>query len=216
MYTNQKNDEVMKKLLLSNKIFADAEERKYKFTEIKKAPVMEEMQKFKSEANIINYQLKRVVCDQDSHHVLAPKRTERIEVIPNTYMFFKVNTKDMLAPGKINFSYGAGQYVRARRQSTMRSGGPTTTEPVSPSSPTKPKATRALKHVELKAYFSVSDKNKEPTEENYDKFVDNPCGTITLPIMGKDRFDNEEVYISLKSIAGCEVHLTTTFPDLKI
>ena len=44
---------------------------------------------------------------------MLSRRTERIEVIPNTYMNFKVVTKDQLAPGKINFSYGDGQYVRA-------------------------------------------------------------------------------------------------------
>jgi len=42
-------------------------------------------------------------------------------------MFFKVVTKDMLAPGKINFSYGEGQYVRAVR----RTAG-TPNEPDSP------------------------------------------------------------------------------------
>jgi len=36
------------------------------------------------------------------------RRAEKIEVIPNTYMNFKVVTKDMLAPGKINFSFGDG------------------------------------------------------------------------------------------------------------
>ena len=45
------------------------------------------------------------MCDKDSHQVLAAKRTEKIEVIPSTYMYFKVITKDMLAPGKINFTY---------------------------------------------------------------------------------------------------------------
>lgn len=65
------------------------------------------MKNFNLECLKLNYLLKR-----ESHQVLS-RRTERIEVIPNTYMNFKVVTKDQLAPGKINFSYGDGQYVRA-------------------------------------------------------------------------------------------------------
>lgn len=97
---------------------------------------MDRLKKFSSECNKISYQLKRVVCDNDSHQALVPKRQEKIEVIPETYMFFKVVTKDMLAPGKINFSFGAGQYVRARRSSGTRLAN-TTTEPSSPASPAK-------------------------------------------------------------------------------
>ena len=37
-----------------------------------------------------------------------------------------------------------------------------------------------------------------------------------LPIIGKDRFENEEVYVSLFSITGCNVVITVSFPDLKI
>lgn len=129
-------------------------------------------------------------------------------------MFFKVVTKDMLAPGKINFTFGAGQYVRARRTSLPRTT--MTTEPTSPTSPTKPRQRIVKTKVELSAYFSVNDKNKEPTKENYDKVADSPSGTITMPIMGKDRFDNDEVYMSLFSLTGCEVYLTPSFPDLKI
>ena len=46
--------------------------------------------------------------------------------------------------------------------------------------------------------------------------VQNPNGTITLPYLGKDRFENDDVYISLLSINGCIVYTTVSFPDLKI
>ena len=46
--------------------------------------------------------------------------------------------------------------------------------------------------------------------------MDSPSGTLILPMVGKDRFDNEEVYVSLFSITGCIVNLTVSFPDLKI
>ena len=52
------------------------------------------MREFNMECHTLNYQLKRLVADKDSHQVLQPKRGEKIEVIPNTYMFFKVVTKD--------------------------------------------------------------------------------------------------------------------------
>ena len=127
-------------------------------------------------------------------------------------MFFKVVTKEQYAPGKINFSFGEGQYVRARRASYMRS--PTAAD----SSPTAPKKQQRMPRtkVELSAYFSVSDKNREPTKDLCDKQIDSPSGTILLPILGKDRFENDEVYVSLFSITGCTVFLTVSFPDLKI
>ena len=36
-----------------------------------------------------------------------------------------------------------------------------------------------------------------------------------MPMIGKDRFENEEVYVSLYSLTGCIVNLTVIFPDLK-
>ena len=148
---------------------------------------------------------------------MQPRKVENIEVIADTYMFFKVITKDMLAPGKINFSYGEGQYVRSNkavyaRQSTLKSGGGD--EPTSPASPSRPRVAR--QPVELNVYFSVSDKNREPTRENCDKAVENPKGSIAMPLIGKDRFENEEVYVSLHSIIGCVVNLSVLFPDHKI
>lgn len=44
--------------------------------------------------------------------MLPQKRVTKVEVIPNTAMFFKIITKDQLAPGKITFRYGEGMYVR--------------------------------------------------------------------------------------------------------
>mmetsp|Transcript_42023 Transcript_42023/g.55372 ORF Transcript_42023/g.55372 Transcript_42023/m.55372 type:complete len:137 (+) Transcript_42023:659-1069(+) len=125
-------------------------------------------------------------------------------------MFFKVITKDMLAPGKINFTFGDNQYVRAPRKTGM-SGAPTTEN-----DHTSPKVRTNMHKVELSVYFSVSEKNREPTKESCDKAVDSPSGSITMPILGKDRFENEEVYLSLYSITGCIVNLTASFPDLKI
>ena len=210
MYTHKKNDEVANQISLSNKIAANEEERKFKFQYTKSIDCTKMMRDFNVECLTLNYQLKRLVADKDSHQVLAPKRTEKIEVIPNTYMFFKVVTKDMLAPGKINFAYGDGQYVRARRPSYLRS--PTVESPTAPQQKARMNRTK----VELSAYFSVSEKNREPTKEQCDKSIDSPSGTITMPILGKDKFENEEVYVSLFSITGCVVHLTVQFPDLKI
>ena len=127
-------------------------------------------------------------------------------------MFFKVITKDMLAPGKINFSYADGQTVRSGHVQFLRSS--TNKGAESPTSPSKPKLTR--KKVELTVYFSVSDKNREPTKEHFDKCIENPLGAIAMPMIGKDRFENEEVYVSLYSLTGCTVNLTVLFPDLKI
>lgn len=128
-------------------------------------------------------------------------------------MFFKVVTKDQLAPGKIHFGFADGQYCRTRKNSHVRD---TPIEPQTPASPTKPARKVPRVKVELSAYFSVNDKNREPTKELNDKAIENPSGLITMPILGKDRFENEEVYVSLYSITGCTVLLTATFPDLKI
>ena len=34
-----------------------------------------------------------------------------------------------------------------------------------------------------------------------------------MPMIGKDRFDNAEVYISLYSLTGCTVNMTAFFPE---
>lgn len=73
-----------------------------------------------------------------------------------------------------------------------------------------------MSKVDLSVYFSVNEKNKEPRKENCDKSVVNPNGSITMPLLGKDRFENEEVFFSVYSITGCTVNLTASFPDLKI
>lgn len=61
----------------------------------------------------------------------------------------------------------------------------------------------------------MNDKNKEPTKEKNDKQVDSPLGGITLPMVGKDRFENDEVYVALYSLTGCTVTMTVQFPELK-
>ena len=160
----------------------------------------------------LGYQLRRLVADKDSHQVLKPKQTEIIDVIPNTYMFFKIITKDMLTPGKVHFGFADGQYVRARRHSGKRSNITSSAE--TPTSPTRVRFTRTK--VELSAYFSVHEKNREPTQGNCDKEIDSPSGAIAMPFVGKDRFENDDVYLSIFSITGCQVHLTVLFPDLKI
>ena len=35
-------------------------------------------------------------------------------------------------------------------------------------------------------------------------------------MVGKDRFENDDVYLSLYSMGGCTVYLTVSFPELKI
>ena len=49
----------------------------------------------KQECNTLNYKLKRIVADKDSQSVLLSKKTEKVDVIPETYMSYKIPTKDM-------------------------------------------------------------------------------------------------------------------------
>ena len=199
---------------LTDKYFKIEEERLHRFNYYKGIDCRQMMKEFAVECNTLNYHLKRLVADKDSHQVLAPRRTEVIDVIPDTYMFFKVVTRDMHAPGKLHFGYGEGQYVRSsapKRMGTMQS-----IESAPPASPLKRPGDLQRTKVELNVYFSINEKNKEPTKEFHDKHVENPNGSITMPILGKDRFENDEVYVSLHSLIGCTVNLTVTFPDLKI
>ena len=161
----------------------------------KKTDCSKLMKKFNTDCLALNYQLERLVSNNDSHRILYPKKTLSVEVLANTPMFFKVITKDMLAPGKVNFAYGEGTYVRNPRRSGIFA------------------ATNKTK-VELTVFFSTDEKNKEPTKENNEKTIESPLGTILLPIVGKDRFDNPEVYITLYSLTGCTVHMTASFPEL--
>ena len=114
-FTVEKNREVQEQLMLTTKYLRDEEERVHRFTFTKSIDCRSMMNTFKSECNTLNYKLKRLVCDQDSHQVLYPKRPEQVEVIPNTYMYFKVPSKDQHAPGKVSFYYAPGQTVKNRR-----------------------------------------------------------------------------------------------------
>jgi hypothetical protein len=171
-------------------------EQDLKYNYYKKLDAKSMINSLKTECLTLNYQLERLVSDNDSHRILHPKKTLTVEVLANTYMYFKVVTKDMLSPGKINFAYAEGTYVRNIRQHTF-------------TNTTKTK-------VELTVYFSTDEKNKEPSKENNVKFVESPLGTFLLPIVGKDRFENNECYISLYSLTGCTVDMTVTFPELFI
>lgn len=70
-----------------------------------------------------------------------------------------------------------------------------------------------MKSVALTAYFSVDERNKEPGQEKNDKVLESPNGTFVLPLQGKDKFENDEVYVALFSVTGCTVHLSVSFPD---
>ena len=121
-YTVAYNEEVKKNMQLTDQYFKVEEERLHRFNYYKGIDCRKMMKEFAVECNTLNYHLKRLVADKDSHQVLAPRRTETIDVIPDTYMYFKVNTRDMQAPGKLHFGYGEGQYVRSgapKRMGTM-------------------------------------------------------------------------------------------------
>ena len=66
-YTQKKNMEVKNQIFQSNKIIADEEERTYKFKYTTSIDCNQIMRKFNSEFTTLNYQLKRLVCDKDSH-----------------------------------------------------------------------------------------------------------------------------------------------------
>jgi len=52
---------------MSNKIIASEEERAFKFQYTKSIDCTQMMRTFNTECNTLNYQLKRLVCDKDSH-----------------------------------------------------------------------------------------------------------------------------------------------------
>lgn len=62
---------------------------------MKKVDCLDMVTTLKKECNAINYNLKRIVADKDSQSLLIPKKTEKIDVIPETYMSYKINTRDM-------------------------------------------------------------------------------------------------------------------------
>lgn len=124
-------------ICIADKMRVTRRERRYGIQQTKEISCSELIKKVSKDRNILSYQLKRLVADKDGHQQLQPKKVETVEVLDDTYMFFKVATKDMLGPGKINFSYSEGQYVRANKVETLRSS--TFNNAESPTSPSKPK-----------------------------------------------------------------------------
>ena len=61
----------------------------------------------------MNYQLRRLLCTRDDAHIqLIPNIDQNVEIIPNTYMFFKINVASKMPPGKLVIIYGSDQYVK--------------------------------------------------------------------------------------------------------
>ena len=157
--TITQNDSISGQLQKTNALYAFRMEQDLKYNFYKKQDTKQMIKKFNTECLTLNYQLERLVSNNDSHRILQPKKPLTVEVLANTYMYFKVVTKDMLAPGKVHFSYAEGTYVRNARRNVLNSN------------PNKTK-------VELTVYFSVDEKNKEPSKEVNDKFIESPLGTI--------------------------------------
>jgi len=54
----------------------------------------------------MKYELRRLVCSQDEAHIiLTVGREIQMEVVPKTYMYFKINVKNKIAPGKLLINY---------------------------------------------------------------------------------------------------------------
>ena len=90
---------------MSNKIRATKEEQTYKFAAMKNIDCLTMVSTLKQECNTLNYKLKRIVADKNSQSILILNITEKVDVIPSTYMSYKILTRDMQALGQIYFSY---------------------------------------------------------------------------------------------------------------
>ena len=64
------------------------------------------MTKIKNNVSTIKYELNRLVCTQDEIHFVIPNAKDtQVEVVPQTYNYFKVNVVNKIAPGKLLISY---------------------------------------------------------------------------------------------------------------
>ena len=68
--------------------------------------------------------------------------------------------------------------------------------------------------MDLKVYYSRTD--EEPNENSYDRLIHNPGKAIILSNEGKEKFETDEVYLSLYSLTGCFVTLTLHMKEEKI
>ncbi len=66
--THENNQEIKSKIEMSNKIHADRDERQFKYSYTKSIDCTQMIKDFNIECLTLNYQLKRLVADKDSHH----------------------------------------------------------------------------------------------------------------------------------------------------
>ncbi len=69
------------------------------------------IQTIRNELKTAQYQLSRLVCaDDETHIVLGSGRELSHEVVPNTYMYFKINVANK-SLGRLLISYGKNQQI---------------------------------------------------------------------------------------------------------
>lgn len=75
------------------------------------------LQKTFREIKTLNYQLQRIVADENSYHtVIVARKPIDIEVLEGSPMYFKVAVKEQLSPLKIAITYKENEANKGRKQ----------------------------------------------------------------------------------------------------
>ena len=132
----------------------------------------------------MKYEIDRLVCNEEERQKVLP--TGQFEVIKNTYMFFKIPVMNKVAPGKLVITYAAGSKLHNRQN---------------------------RKPVDLRLFYSWSNREKEPTEASFEKVYNNPKVVTLNTLPGSEQYLTDYVYFSLLSHSGCLITITTHFKD---
>ena len=118
-------------------------------------------------------------------------------MIKKTYMFFKIPVLNKVAPGRLVISYAAGQNIPGTKPTTKL----------------QYRQQQNRKPIDLRLFYSCSDREKEPNDSSFNKVYNNPKVVNLATPPGSDQYLTDFVYFSLFSTSGCSITLTAHFKD---
>lgn len=90
------------------------------FKRYEKANCSEIIEKVHQNYKAMAYSLKRLMCrEEDTHIQLTTGPPQQIDVIANTFMYFKISVQNKMPPGRLQIQYASGLFIAGAQSSDL-------------------------------------------------------------------------------------------------
>ena len=155
--------------------------------------------------------LDRLIPSDDSHTVITEGKSYSIEVIPSNLMTFRVPCKGCQSPARFFVSFDNQGTVAPAQVEEENAAGATE------STIKKREVTQQAAMINKDLRIYVSQEEKEPRDGHCEKsfYGDEKNMTVHTHNKQEKTFENNNIYISFKSIKGCSISVKVKFADPK-